>query len=68
MLRSEIRSPVRPRQRRGLLWTGGRISIAGAGTGNEKARKSSSIMPAVVCGLNSDMKYAYGDYLAGFYL
>lgn len=66
--RSEIRSSARPKQRRGLLWTGGLISIAGAGTDNEVARKSSSIMPAVACSLYGDMKYAFGDYLAAFYL
>ena len=43
------------------------MSIAGAGTDNEKAHKSSSIMPTVACGLYGDMEYAYGDYGAAFY-
>jgi hypothetical protein len=34
------------------------MSIAGAGTDNEKAHKSSSVVRAVACGFCSDMKYA----------
>jgi hypothetical protein len=44
------------------------MSIAGADTDNEKAHKSSSIVRTVACGLCGEIKYAYGDYVATFYL